>query len=76
MKRDLVCIICPRGCRMTAEVTQSGVLVSGNDDFFGVLSSIIHQDKNSLNQIVLDDDRNSMSWESLLSINGGISKII
>ena len=30
MKRDLVCIICPRGCRMTAEVTQSGVLVSGN----------------------------------------------
>lgn len=30
MKRDLVCIICPRGCRMTAEITDSGVLVSGN----------------------------------------------
>ena len=30
MKRELVCIICPRGCRMTAEVTDSGVAVSGN----------------------------------------------
>lgn len=30
MKRELVCIICPRGCRMTAEATDSGVTVSGN----------------------------------------------
>ena len=30
MKRELVCIICPRGCRMTAEITEGGVEVKGN----------------------------------------------
>ena len=30
MKRDLVCIICPRGCLMTAEITEGGVEVKGN----------------------------------------------
>ena len=30
MKRELVCIICPRGCRMVAERGENGIIVSGN----------------------------------------------
>lgn len=30
MKKNMICIICPRGCSMTAEVTDSGVQVNGN----------------------------------------------
>lgn len=30
MKRTLTCIICPRGCTLTAEVDREGVTVSGN----------------------------------------------
>lgn len=30
MKRNLTCIICPRGCALTAEITDSGVCVTGN----------------------------------------------
>ena len=30
MKRNLTCIICPRGCDLTAEITESGVTVTGN----------------------------------------------
>lgn len=30
MKRDMICIICPRGCSLTAEITENGVKVSGN----------------------------------------------
>ena len=30
MKRDMICIICPRGCSLTADITDSGVKVSGN----------------------------------------------
>ena len=30
MKRDLTCIICPRGCSMTAQITETGVTVTGH----------------------------------------------
>jgi len=30
MKRDLICIICPRGCSLTAEVNGQTVTVTGN----------------------------------------------
>ena len=30
MKRNLTCIICPRGCALTAEFTDAGVTVTGN----------------------------------------------
>ena len=30
MKRDMICIICPRGCSLTADITETGVKVSGN----------------------------------------------
>lgn len=30
MERKLTCIICPRGCSLTADITDSGVTVSGN----------------------------------------------
>lgn len=30
MKRELTCIICPRGCLLTAEVKNGSVTVSGN----------------------------------------------
>jgi len=30
MKRNLTCIICPRGCALTAEITDAGVTVTGN----------------------------------------------
>lgn len=30
MKRDMICIICPRGCCLTADITETGVKVSGN----------------------------------------------
>lgn len=30
MKRNLTCIICPRGCALTADITESGVLVTGH----------------------------------------------
>ena len=30
MKRNLICIICPRGCSLTAEMTAEGVSVTGN----------------------------------------------
>ena len=30
MKRDMICIICPRGCGLTAEITDAGVTVTGN----------------------------------------------
>ena len=29
MKRNLTCIICPRGCALTADITESGVTVTG-----------------------------------------------
>lgn len=30
MERKLVCIICPRGCALTADMTDTGVTVTGN----------------------------------------------
>lgn len=30
MKREMVCIICPKGCALTAQIQDSGVKVSGN----------------------------------------------
>lgn len=30
MKRNLTCIICPRGCTLTAEILDSGVTVTGH----------------------------------------------
>ena len=30
MERKLICIICPRGCALTADITESGVTVTGN----------------------------------------------
>ena len=30
MKRELTCIICPRGCALTADITGSGVTVTGH----------------------------------------------
>ena len=30
MKRDMICIICPRGCSLTAEITDGQVTVTGN----------------------------------------------
>ena len=30
MKRDLICIICPRGCGLTADITDTGVTVTGH----------------------------------------------
>ena len=30
MKRDMICIICPRGCALQTEITQDAVTVSGN----------------------------------------------
>ena len=30
MNRNLTCIICPRGCTLTAEITPSGVTVTGH----------------------------------------------
>lgn len=30
MKREMICIICPRGCSLTADITADGVSVSGN----------------------------------------------
>ena len=30
MERKLTCIICPRGCALTAEITDTGVTVTGN----------------------------------------------
>ena len=53
-----------------------GVLVSSKDDFFNVLSILTLLDQSSLNQTVLDDDRNDMTWQSLLLTNAGISRII
>lgn len=30
MKRNLTCIICPRGCSLVADITEKGVEVTGN----------------------------------------------
>ena len=30
MKRELTCIICPRGCALTADITETGVTVTGH----------------------------------------------
>ena len=30
MTRNLTCIICPRGCALTADITADGVIVTGN----------------------------------------------
>ena len=30
MKRQITCVICPRGCQMTAEVNGENVIVTGN----------------------------------------------
>lgn len=30
MKRNLICIICPRGCSISADITEKGVMVTGN----------------------------------------------
>lgn len=30
MKREITCIICPRGCRLEVDISESGVSVAGN----------------------------------------------
>ena len=30
MKREITCIICPRGCNLEVEITESGAVVTGN----------------------------------------------
>lgn len=30
MKRELICILCPRGCSLTAEMAENAVTVTGN----------------------------------------------
>lgn len=30
MKRNMTCIICPRGCSLVADITENGVTVTGN----------------------------------------------
>lgn len=30
MKQEITCIVCPRGCRMTAEISGDRILVTGN----------------------------------------------
>ena len=30
MKREITCIVCPRGCRMTAEIQGENITVTGN----------------------------------------------
>lgn len=30
MERNLTCIVCPRGCSLTAQISDSGVTVTGN----------------------------------------------
>ena len=30
MKKTITCIVCPRGCAMTAEVTDGKITVTGN----------------------------------------------
>ena len=30
MKKNLICIICPRGCSLEADITENGVTVTGN----------------------------------------------
>lgn len=30
MKRELTCIICPRGCALSVDMTENGITVSGN----------------------------------------------
>ena len=30
MKKNFVCIECPRGCELTAEAAENGVFVTGN----------------------------------------------
>ena len=30
MERKMICIICPRGCALTADITESGVSVTGH----------------------------------------------
>ena len=30
MVRNMICIICPRGCALTADITEKGVTVTGN----------------------------------------------
>lgn len=30
MKRNMICIICPRGCPMIAETTENGIVVTGH----------------------------------------------
>ena len=30
MVRNMICIICPRGCALTADITENGVTVTGN----------------------------------------------
>lgn len=31
MAKEIVCIVCPNGCRLTAEQTETGIKVSGNE---------------------------------------------
>lgn len=30
MKREITCIVCPRGCRMTADIGENGITVTGH----------------------------------------------
>ncbi len=59
MKRNITCIVCPRGCRMTAEVEGERIAVTGNTCPMGekhAIGEILHPVR-SLTSIVRVENR-------------------
>ena len=44
MTRDFVCIICPKGCRLKAEIRGEQVTVTGTADHAALKKAIIDED--------------------------------
>lgn len=63
MKKDMICIICPRGCSLTAEVQGDTVTVTGNSCPKGeeyAISECLHPMRTVTAVVRVDNRKNTM----------------
>ena len=63
MKRNLTCIICPRGCSLTAEIDGNAIKVSGNSCPKGqqyAIDEITHPTRTVTSTVRISNRENSM----------------
>ena len=71
MMRNITCIICPRGCAMTAEITDTGVKVSGHTCPKGE-EYAINENFGFMMRRYYDEDRNKWINKALTVVDGKV----